>query len=126
MNPALLHCRIDREGEVLSLETAAYECGLRVLTLATTSAELLMQLVGTYTGDDRLSAALVSEAIELPDFDAPKLCSRDLPVPPGFSTLHRDVAVGDHLESFCEQAATAYGQRFQLIERPSFDALTLA
>lgn len=123
MEPVLIPCEIARDSEPVRTETVVYECGLRVLTLATTSADLLMQLVGTYTGDDRLPQALVSEAIELPDGNAPELRTRQLPVPPAFVTLHRDLAVADHLEAFCGLASDGQGGSFEVISRPGLASL---
>jgi hypothetical protein len=90
------HC----DGEPVSVEVAVWSCGGRATTIASTSPNLLMQLVSSYVADDDLESVLVAEAFEPSDTSTPRLAQRALRVPPGVATYWRERLLEDHLDRF--------------------------
>lgn len=96
----------------------AFRAGANVLTLISCSAELGCELQTTYTGDERQDRTLVGEYAIVADRPA-SMQARWLEGTAGILTYAPGRCLIDHLQRFCELAATESGRgvRVEDLER---------
>jgi hypothetical protein len=85
------------DGRPIASDTTAFSAGARVIVLRTAGADGELLLYSTYTGDDELEVALVSELIEVGSRPT-ELATRELAVGEGAFTYARRFALYDHLQ----------------------------
>ena len=102
--PSYLEVEFHRDQQRVAVEVAVWSCGGRATTIASTSPELLVQLVSSYLVDDDLETGLVAEAWE-PSYESrAQLHQRTVSCPPGTATHWREHLLRHHLERFVELA----------------------
>jgi len=101
----------------IASDTTAFSAGARVIVLRTAAGDGRLLLYSTYTGDDELETALVSELIEVGPGPA-ELASRELAVGVGAFTYSRRFALYDHLQRLQALCADRLGAelRYEQIE----------